>query len=556
MRVGFVRNVGLHITALAVLGLGACNDNPVDFDVKQTTRVTVNPSFMVVAAGRTSKLESRAVNEGNEPTFDEVSWAIDPTCGSGAITVADDPDWLPEIQPPGFFEVTGGATLGPTCINLSSGSASAQVEVVVVVDGIQITAPVPDEVFRAGATGQIVAQLIDFDGNPVTPYDPVDAVFASSDSDVATIDDDVGNFTTTTSGAATLSATWAGQEANGTAGLGVVRQDQVTIQVIANVAVAAAFESDPLGAFLVGDVDEFPVIVVDAVGNQNTIPDDITAVTAQSSDEAVATVTWRIATDDAAYGQGDVPVVEVTAVGGGTTTISGVVQTTNGDLPFSAVYYVPVPVITALSVASGGFAETVTITGEQLQFPGLITAVTADGYLLGNFTVVSDTEITAQMPTYTEPGDHEIMVIVAGVLSNTTTWSQTNSCNALDFPENPGWDGPFVDVSLPLWCNGTASGPQDDWFFTPVSTDALLGETSMDVTLAPTWGPPLKDIDFYWCETDDVFACHFEIDQPPETATVTIGVGNNVWVMDDFAGFDGDLTPQDYTIIVTTATMP
>ena len=75
----------------------------------------------------------------------------------------------------------------------------------------------------------------------------------------------------------------------------------------------------------------------------------------------------------------------------------------------------------------------------------------------------------------------------------------------------------------------------------------------IDVTYAPVWGPPDKDIDFYWCETDIAApACHFEIDQPPETATVTIGTGDQVWMMDDYAGWNfDDLTPQPYTVVVT-----
>ena len=44
MRVGLVRNVGLSITALAVLALGGCDDNPLSFNVKDTVGIQVNPS--------------------------------------------------------------------------------------------------------------------------------------------------------------------------------------------------------------------------------------------------------------------------------------------------------------------------------------------------------------------------------------------------------------------------------------------------------------------------------------------------------------------------------
>ena len=92
MRPGLVRNVGLGISAVALVWLAACDDNPLSFDVKEGTGIFVNPSEMVVPAGRTGKLESRTVNPANQSTFQEIAWAIDPTCGSGAITVTDDPD--------------------------------------------------------------------------------------------------------------------------------------------------------------------------------------------------------------------------------------------------------------------------------------------------------------------------------------------------------------------------------------------------------------------------------------------------------------------------------
>jgi len=212
MRVGLVRNVGLSIGALAVFALGACDDNPLSFDVKDTAGIFTNPSAMVVPAGQTAKLESRAINAGNEPTFDDVAAAVDPTCGSGAITVAPDPEAL-DIQPPGLFEVTGGSVLGQTCINLTSGSKTATVEVTVVTDAIEVvSAPAS---LRAGEVGQVVAQLIDADGNPVGPYAPEDAVFSSDNTDVAEFTDDVGNFSTTAAGTVTRRSkvkSWRGAE--------------------------------------------------------------------------------------------------------------------------------------------------------------------------------------------------------------------------------------------------------------------------------------------------------------------------------------------------------
>lgn len=556
MRVGLVRNVGLSITALAVLALGGCNDDPLSFDVKDTAGIQVNPSQMVVSAGRTADLESRAVNQGNEPTFDAVSAAVDATCGPGAVTVVPDPDAL-EIQPPGLFLVTGGATLGQTCIVLTSGSHTAQVDVTVVTDAVEITAPLDGAELEAGDTGQVLAQLVDLAGNPVGPYDPADATFTSSDTDVLSFTDDVGNFTTATSGSATITVSWAGQDANGTAGLGVVRTDEISVTVRAGDPVAAAFENDPLGAFVVGDVDEFEVIVVDALGNINTNEDELLGVTVASSDPLVATASGAIVAGSAHA------IVTVEAVGGGTATISGTVVTTNGDLAFSAAYPVVAPSITALSASTGVYAETITITGTGLAVEGLPTLVFVDGEQLGNFTVNSDTDITAQMPTYAVAGTHNVVVSVAGVESTEAiTWTQTNACYANDIPWTPGPPlyGPIVDVSIPLRCNGTATDADNSnsWFVAPISEDALGGGATVSVLYAPTWGPPLKDIDWYYCGDEGmtpagpVGACVFEIDQPPATVDLDLGVGDHVFMQDDYASYtNGDDTPQDYTVIVT-----
>ena len=110
MRVGFVRKAGLGAVVLAAAALGACNDDPTSYDANDTTALFVNPTVMVVPAGRETKLVSRAVNPGNEPTYADVTWAIDPTAGCvdagqtvGTVTVVEDPDRLVEIQPPGLF---------------------------------------------------------------------------------------------------------------------------------------------------------------------------------------------------------------------------------------------------------------------------------------------------------------------------------------------------------------------------------------------------------------------------------------------------------------------
>ncbi len=377
----------------------------------------------------------------------------------------------------------------------------------------------------------------------------------SDDIAVLAFTDDLGNFVTSTSGSATVTVTWAGQALNGTAGIGVVRQDEILINVLAGDPVLAAFANDPIGAFVVGDIDEFEVFVYDAEGNINTNESEITGVTVGSSDVLIATATAALVPDASVH-----VIVTVEAVGGGTATISGVVETTNGPLPFTALYHVVAPSITGLSAAAGVYAETITITGVGLAVPGLATLVYVDGEQLGNFTVNSDTDITAQMPTYEVAGTHEVTVSVAGVLSTeVVTWNQTNACYANDFPPVAGYDGPIVDASIPMRCNGTAFdlSVADTWFHGLISEDALGGGTSVSVHYAPTWGAPLKDIDWFYCGDAGVAgppwgSCVFEIDQPPATVDLDLGVGDHVFIMDDYAAWvNGDFTVQDYTIILT-----
>ena len=562
MRPGLVRNLGLGISVLALVWLAACNDNPLSFDVKDTTGILTNPSEMVISAGRTAKLESRTVNQGGAATFEVITWAIDPTCGGGAITVADDPDDAPLIEagviPPGRFSVTAGSTLGQSCVVLTGGGQTEQVDVTVVAEAVLFTSG-PDTL-RAGETGLMTAGLFDTDGNPILPYDPLDAGWTSESSDVADFTDPVdGNFFTEVSGTAVFTVTWIGQEANGTVVPGVGFEDTHVLTVIANVPFAAELAAAFPGLGLPGEAT-VEVLVLDALGNQNTNPAEITACAALSSDLLVATVVCEVVPGGEVTGPVRVDVT-VTAVGPGTSDISGTVTTTEGPMAFGpSTVTVIAPSITGLSATSGGFAETVTITGVGLAAAGFNTLVFMDGEQLGNFTVVSDTEITAQVGTWAAPGDHLVTVEVNDIANvELLVWTQTNSCNANDFTDPGGYDGPVVPTSLPLQCNGTASdlSVADTWFVTDISEDALGGVTEIDVTLTPTWGAPLKDIDWLYCGTGigpppPWAQCVFEVDQPPSTATLSLGTGDHLWLMDDYAAWNNDdFTVQDYTVSVT-----
>ncbi|MFO7588507.1 MAG: Ig-like domain-containing protein [Gemmatimonadota bacterium] len=224
MRVGFVRNVGLAALGLAVVALAACNDDPLGFDKDTTTDMFVNPSVMVVPAGRVSKLQSRALNEGGEPTFAAVEATVSPAC----VTVVPDPE-ATNLNPPGLFVVTGLNALGQCTITLTSGGVTKEVAVTVVTDGIELVNPPSTLEFEA--TVQLTARLLSFDGQTVTPFAATDAVWTSDDPSVASVDE-TGLVTGVAAGIATIEVCWSGTAATGTAGLNVTRCDDVTIEVV------------------------------------------------------------------------------------------------------------------------------------------------------------------------------------------------------------------------------------------------------------------------------------------------------------------------------------
>lgn len=250
MRVGLVRNVGLGMSLLLLVGMSGCDDNPVDFDVSESTSLFANPTTMQIAAGRVATLETRALNQGGQPTFEEISWAIDGSCGDGIITVEESPDYVPEVDPPVQLEVTGGNTWGETCIDISNagGDLSRTIEVMVVADSLEIlNAPDADSLgvreIAIFSSVQLSAALLSDDGQPVGPFDPAtDIVWESDDETVATVDA-TGLVNTVGTGSAIITATWTE--------FGV----DVTASVPLSVVVPApTLTSTDVGAAAIGDM--------------------------------------------------------------------------------------------------------------------------------------------------------------------------------------------------------------------------------------------------------------------------------------------------------------
>jgi hypothetical protein len=209
MRVGFVRNVGLAALGLAVAVTAACNDDPLSFDNDTTFDIFVNPSSMTVSSGVDALLESRAVNQGGEPTWADVVPTVAPAC----VTLEPDPDAL-EIHPPGRFLVVGGATIGDCVITLTAGGVEKTVGVGNVAGQIEITDF--QEVVGFGQSVPFGASVYTLDEPPVLmgPFENTDAVWTADPETVATVDT-AGVVTGTGAGEATIQACWYSDLAEG-----------------------------------------------------------------------------------------------------------------------------------------------------------------------------------------------------------------------------------------------------------------------------------------------------------------------------------------------------
>jgi hypothetical protein len=532
MRVGFVRNVGLAALGLAVVALAACNDDPLGFDKDRTTDMFVNPSVMVVPAGRVSKLESRALNEGGEPTFAAVEATVSPAC----VTVAPDPD-ATNLNPPGLFVVTGLNGLGVCTITLTSGGVSKEVEVSVVTEAVELTCP---STVRGGDTGSLTARLVSFDGETVTPFDQTtDVVWASDDAAVVSVDSN-GDYVATDAGSATITATWSGTDATGTTGL-VTRVGSCTILVAGGPPASAEFADvdagGSIGTYEPAETLAFEVLVLDALGNVTFDPTEITGITVASSDPTVATAT---ATREELTADEVVLTVTVETVGPGITTLSGVVQTTEGDLPYQATLSVVAPNVTAVAPDPAGAEDALTITGTGLSLAGLTTTVSLNGFPAASVTVVSAAELTVVPPLFGDAGAVEVVVTVGGVASTPVSYTQTGQWDAEAYePGNDDLpDAPII--GSPVNFTGSVDGTDVDDLFRIVVTE----ETTFDLTM--DWTDAAADLDI--AVVNEGFTAYVCADgatgAKPENTVCTLSPGTYfLWV--NF--YDGPAA-TDYTV--------
>jgi hypothetical protein len=295
---------------------------------------------------------------------------------------------------------------------------------------------------------------------------------------------------------------WLGQEANGTAGLGVTITADASIEVVANVPAAAYFTvtggtGTDLGTSAVNEVIEFEVTIEDALGNRNTFPDEIVDVSVTSSNPAAATATAAIFTDDPDYGEGDVPVVTVTTVGSGSTTFDGVVETTAGNLPFSGTITVLAPAITSVTPDNGDIGDVVTIAGSGFIAAGFETVVTVGGLPLGNVTVVSDNSITAQMPTFGDADVYDVIVSVGGVPSAAATWTQNNAFTGGDDEPANDSEATAPVISFPMDFTATIGPTEAVIAFGHYDLYRVTLDAPGTINVTLDWPDAGNDVDVY-----------------------------------------------------------
>jgi len=376
MRVGLVRNVRLSAVALLALGLAGCDDNPLEFEDGVAAMITTNPSSMTIVAGSTTLLESRTIDEGSRPTREEITTTVDASCGPGTVSIAVAATYEPSVDAPGKFDVTGGTTLGTTCITLEGGGVTASVDVAVVGASLAMAGPA-QIIFET--TGQVTATLLGANAEVLSPFESTtDLVWTTSASAIMTVDG-TGLVTAAGVGSADIIGTW----------------------------------TDPTGS---------GVVVVGSIS------------------------------------------IEVPPL--------------------------PIPVISAVTPATGDLGQVITVTGVDIFS---VTNVFIDGAETPfTATVVSPTELTFLMPANLALGAHDIAVGTTGgfAFSNAISYTSTAGfTNGSTEPANDDFTTP-TPVALPFVLNDgvDAVDAEDFWLITVAST------VTLDLILA--WDDVADDLDF------------------------------------------------------------
>jgi hypothetical protein len=169
--------------------------------------------------------------------------------------------------------------------------------------------------------------------------------------------------------------------------------------------------------------------------------------------------------------------------------------------------------------------------------------VLLDGEKLGNFTVDSDGQITAQMGTFGTAGAFDVEVSVGGVVSNAATWTQAADCDELDAVNDAPGTAPAI--AAPFEFAGAFEGaPEEDDFF------VFTLSKSATIVIDLDWSPA-KDLDILVTTGGfSGFVCtNGATGARPERATCALSAGTYyLWLNDFDADANGNTTPVTYTV--------
>ena len=410
----FRKRVLLTVTFFAACGDGG-TEPPAPEPPRATTVTVTPPTAELAALGATVQLSARVLDQnGNAMAGTAVTWS------SGSPAVAT-------VSAAGLVTAAGNGTATATA---TSGSASGTASVTVdqVVHAVMVS-PAADTLVAFGDTLRLVAEPTDANGHAVA--DVTEFVWASSDTLVAKVDD-TGLVETIAEGEAVVTATTSG--VTGRADLTVVPPLPTTMAV----------SPDTVWFTAVGQTKQLAVEVREQSGR--VMGEAI--VSWASSDTTVAAV------DSAGL---------LTAMGGGTTTVTASAGDVSGDVVVSVMQSAGSVVVTPAegTIAPGGTlrlaAEAFDDNGhavEDAEFvwsssDGAVVRVDASGLATG----VAEGRVTVTAASGDARGTSEITVenpdraALAALYEATDGPNWHNSDNWLtDAPLND-WYGVGVDDS-------------------------------------------------------------------------------------------------------------
>lgn len=158
-----------------------CDEDTVTGDRDAATQLSVNPSFTIVDAADTSRIQVVARNRAGEATFDPVQF----TACDTKIVAVEDPTRL-EFEPPTRILVIG-QTLGASCVDVTGpGSLTATATVNVVPAAIALS--LPADTIQSGETAQATLTYLDAADLPVSGFDLTQVEFSILTPAIADVD--------------------------------------------------------------------------------------------------------------------------------------------------------------------------------------------------------------------------------------------------------------------------------------------------------------------------------------------------------------------------------